>query len=180
VIAGAFRVGFMTLIGLVLAWTSALLLPAWSEKLWTAEQESYAAAFPVVAPMGLEPTTRVQAVLPVRLLRLTLGDSTRFPIAALIVNRRLDVAMRWSPIIALVLGASLATGLLFRERLRWGQSYASPSVSFLAKRSAECALFAFLLWSLSPLPLPYWGLYPVLGVLALGGMGYVANLPLRL
>lgn len=179
-IASTFRVGFMTLIGLVLAWTSALLLPSWSEKLWTAEQESYAAAFRVVAAVRDEPTSRAQDVSPVRVLRLMLGDSTRFPSAALVVNRRLDVAMRWSPIIALVLGASLATGLLFRERLRWGQSYASPSVSFLAKRLAECALGAFLLWSLSPVPLPYWGFYPFLGVLALGGMGYVANLPLRL
>lgn len=75
---------------------------------------------------------------------------------------------------------SLVAGLLLRERLRVGSSYASPSVSFLAKRLSEGVLLVFLVWSLSPVPLPYGGFYPLLAGLAMGTTTYVANLPLRL
>jgi hypothetical protein len=75
---------------------------------------------------------------------------------------------------------SVLAALLVRERLRFGTGYASPTVSFLAKRVAEAAVLVFFLLTFSPFPLPYWTFYPALGAAALGTFGYVANLPLRL
>lgn len=179
-IASMFRIGFLTLTGLVLAWASALFLPSWSEMLVAAEQESFEAAFSPSGRTATALSSPDREGFPARLVRNLVGDSRFFPQATLIVNRRVGVASRVLPFVGLTLALSLAAGLLLRERLRLGQSYASPSLSFLAKRLAESALLLFLVWSFSPAPLPYWGFYPLLGALAIGSSTYVANLPLRL
>jgi hypothetical protein len=179
-IGSVFRIGFLTLIGLVLAWATFLLFPSFSNRLLASEQASLAAAFPVEDDPNTTGRSWIQESLPVQLARRVLGDSTTFPGAALIVNRRLGVALRFAPFVVAAFGVSLVAGLLLRERLLLGSSYASPSVSFLSKRLAESALLVCFVWSFSPLPLPYWGFYPLLAALAMGTTTYVANLPLRL
>lgn len=179
-IGSVFRIGFLTLIGLVLAWAAFLLFPSFSAQLLASEQASYASAFPFGKEVGAAGQLRGKDSLPVRAARRVLSDSTTFPGAALVVNRRLGVALQFSPFVFVAFGVSLVVGLLLRERLRLGSSYASPSVSFLAKRMAECALLVCFVWSLSPVPLPYWGFYPLLAGLMMGTTIYVANLPLRL
>ena len=38
----------------------------------------------------------------------------------------------------------------------------------------------FFLWSVAPLPFPYWIFFPAVALAMLAALGYVANLPLRL
>jgi hypothetical protein len=179
-IGSAFRVGFLTLIGLVLTWASFLLFPSFSEQLLAAEQAGYARAFPSEEEQGPAGRFGDKESFSMRAASHVLGHSIAFSSAAHVVNRRLGVALRFVPFVFLAFGVSLVAGLVLRERLRLGSSYASPSVSFLAKRLAEGAFLVFFVWSFSPLPLPYWALYPLLGGLTIGATTYVANLPLRL
>ncbi len=174
------RLSFLTLMGWVLAWAAFLLLPSFSERVTALENASYAGAYSFLQEPGVMPSLPRDACLPVRLAGMLLGDSAAFPQAAVLVDRRLRVASRLVPFFLAGLGASLLAGTLLRERLHFGTAYASPSVSFLAKRLAEGALLVFFVWSFSPLPLPYWAFYPAFGGLAMGTLAYVANLPLRL
>jgi hypothetical protein len=75
---------------------------------------------------------------------------------------------------------AILAGALLRERLHRGTAYASPTMSFLSKRLGEAALLVFFLWSVAPLPFPYWIFFPAVALAMLAALGYVANLPLRL
>jgi hypothetical protein len=97
-----------------------------------------------------------------------------------LIRRRLAVSAGLVPFWGLFLTAAVAAGILLRERLRLGTTYASPTVSFLSKRLGEAAAVLFFAWNFTPLPLPYWVFYPAMAAAMAGALGYVANLPLRL
>ncbi len=174
------RLSFLSLMGWVLAWAAYLLLPSFAKTVTALEDVSFADAYP---PHGSQPamSSRPRDLHPpLRLVGLLLGDAVAFPQAAALVDRRLRVAGGLLPLFLASLAAAFLPGALLRERLRFGTAYASPSVSFLAKRLAEGGLLVLFVWSFSPLPLPYWVFYPALGGVAMGTATYVANLPLRL
>jgi len=174
------RLSFVSLMGWVLAWAAFLLLPSVAETVTAHETGSYASAYSLPEDQPTGSSRPRDLHLPLRLLGMLLGDAVAFPRAAALVDRRLRVAAGLLPSFLVGLGAFLLPGLLLRERLRFGTAYASPSVSFLAKRLAEGGLLVFFVWSFSPLPLPYWVFYPALGGVSIGTAAYVANLPLRL
>ena len=173
------RTTCLTLMGLVLSWAAFLLLPGISAGASLIDETSFSQAFPLAGPAG----GASPHVLPTAFVRLAAGllqereDSVR---ATRLVERHLQVA---GPLVVFLLAAlavSFIAGALARERLRMGTAYASPSVSFLSKRLLELSVLVFFVWSLSPLALPYWAFYPVLLGAAIGTLGYVANLPLKL
>jgi hypothetical protein len=174
------RLSFLTLAGLVLVWSAFLLLPSFAGSAVALENASYQRAYFSAHEQRVMHTQPRDAYLPVRLAGMLLGDVVAFPQAAVLVERRLRVAGGLTPFFLAGLGAAILAGAFLRERLLFGTTYASPSVSFLAKRLAEGALLVFFVWSSSPLPLPYWAFYPALGAVAVGATAYVANLPLRL
>jgi hypothetical protein len=174
------RLSFLSLIGWVLAWAAFLLLPSVAETVTAHETGSYASAYSLPEAQSATSCRPRDLHLPLRLLGMILGDAVAFPRAAALVDRRLRVAGGLVPFFLAGMGAFVLPGLLLRERLRFGTAYASPSVSFLAKRLAEGSFLVFFVWSFSPFPLPYWVFYPALGGVAVGTAAYLANLPLRL
>jgi len=91
-----------------------------------------------------------------------------------------EVAGRLIPMALVLAGAGIGAGLACRERLRDGPGYASPTASGLAVVSIVGGLFWEALYSLSPIPASSGWLYASAAAVSLGGMLYVANLPLRL
>ena len=174
------RLSFLSLMGWVLAWAAFLLLPSVAETVTAHEAGSYASAYFLSEGQAAMSSGPRDLHLPLRLVGMLLGDAAAFPKAAVLVDRRLRVAGGLVPFFLAGMGAFVLPGLLLRERLRFGTAYASPSVSFLAKRLAEGSFLVFFVWSFSPLPLPYWVFYPALGGVTMGTAVYVANLPLRL
>lgn len=101
-------------------------------------------------------------------------------LASRLLQRRALLAWGLLPFLGLSFGIAILAGLLWRERLRGGTAYASPTLSFLSKRVAEAALVLFVLGIFAPLGGGYGGLYVLIFLFMLGVTGYVGNLPLRL
>jgi hypothetical protein len=176
-IGSFFRVLFFTLLVLVLGWPACLSDPSFLERTTACDLESYRASFPWIAgrrapPGNVALPPLIATIFPVR--PETLGSALN------LVRRRLTVSAGLAPFLPLFLTAAVAAGMLLRERLRHGTTYASPTVSFLSKRLGEAAAVLFLAWNVTPLPLPYWVFYPAMAAAMAGAFGYVANLPLRL
>jgi hypothetical protein len=178
-IGSSLRIFCLGLAGLLLSWTAFLVLPSFSHHSIASEESWFADAF--------RPSSRANVIEK----RTSPGCGTTllqlFPFGADLVTplerlfrHRSEIAAHILPVFLLALAASILAGLLVRERLKFGTGYASPTISFLAKRTAECAILVYFLLTFSPVPLPYWAFYPALGAGVLGTFGYVANLPLRL
>jgi hypothetical protein len=71
-------------------------------------------------------------------------------------------------------------GLAFRERMRMGAGYASPTAAGLGRGVVVGGILWLVLFGLCPLPVSYGWVYLSPAALALGGTLYVANLPLKL
>lgn len=176
-IGSFFRVLFFTLLALVLCWAACLSDPSFLERTTARDLDSYGASFPVpsgqralIGNFALPPL--IGTLIPIRAETVSSGLG--------LVRRRLAVSAGLVPFWGLFLTAAVAAGILLRERLRLGTTYASPTVSFLAKRLGEAAAVLFIAWNFTPLPLPYWVFYPAMAASMAGALGYVANLPLRL
>lgn len=176
-IGSIYRVLFLGALGLACSWAAFLLLPGLSIKTAASDLAWYSDSFPGASsapnrPLTLSLPSVLDGVLPGS------GDSVR--LAGILIARRLAVATNLFPFWIVFLAISLLAGAFLRERLHLGTAYASPTVSFLSKRSGEAALLGFFLWSFAPVPLPYWLFYPALFSSMAATLGYVANLPLRL
>ena len=97
-----------------------------------------------------------------------------------VVALRLSVAGRILLVAAPFLASAFLLGLLFRERIRYGRGYASPTTAFLAKHLAAVSFVVGALFALTPLRLPYWTLYAAVSSTSLGLLLYVGNLPPKL
>ena len=71
-------------------------------------------------------------------------------------------------------------GLWFRERIREGLSYASPTRAFLAKTLAMLSVLVIVLFAMSPLQIPPVSLWILYLGFTLGASIYAANLPVNL
>ncbi len=176
-IGSFFRVFFLALIALVIAWSTFLFLPSLAREMARRDDESFAASFPV-APCAQDRSrlmlfeTGLSAIVPL--------EPDQLRVTADLIARRSGVASGLLPFWLTAFAVSVFAGSLVRERLRVGTAYASPTLSFLSKRVAEAAILVFFVWSFSPLSLPYGVFYPSLFALMGGTFGYVANLPLKL
>lgn len=74
----------------------------------------------------------------------------------------------------------VSAGLVFRERIRMGAGYASPTAAGLGRGGVGAGILWLALFGLSPLPVSFAWLYLSAAALALGGTLFVANLPLKL
>jgi hypothetical protein len=149
------------------------------ERLGALDQEWFRNAFPSAPPADATRSNGIR-ILAVRLSLPFLGELHAVRQAEEMVDRRLRTAAAMSPLLVTTLTISFLAGALARERLRWGTTYASPSVCFLSKRLVEVALVVFFVWVFSPAPIPYASFFPLLTVAAGGTVGWVGNLPLRL
>ena len=178
-ILSVLRVAFLTLMGLVVAWAAFLLLPSVRERVVASDEGAFRNAFPSGA--GGVASDRAQPnIVPVLWDLPFLGEGHAVRQAEAMLIRRVGMASSLSPLFLTTLGVSFLAGALVRERLRLGTTYASPSVSFLSKRVVECALVLVLVWVFSPAPIPYVSFLPLLLAAAVGTVGWVGNLPLRL
>jgi hypothetical protein len=76
--------------------------------------------------------------------------------------------------------AATAAGLAWRERIRTLQGYASPAAAFAARQAMGGGILSLVLVSTTPLPLPFWMIYPAILAALLGQFLYLANLPPRI
>ena len=97
-----------------------------------------------------------------------------------VVALRLGVAGRILLVSLPFFLSAFLIGLLFRERIRFGRGYASPTTAFLAKHLAAVSFVVGALFALSPVRLPYWTLYAAASSTSLGLVLYVGNLPPKL
>jgi hypothetical protein len=178
-ISSALRIIFLGMGSLLVSWAAFLFYPPFSRSALLSEDSWFSAAFAhpsnrggLVGVKGHELAGALFQFLPVEV-------ETVRPLENLL-RRRAETSFGVLPVSLASFTAAVLAAILVRERLRFGTGYASPTVSFLAKRVAEGAILVFFLLTFSPFPLPYWTFYPALGAAALGAFGYVANLPLRL
>jgi hypothetical protein len=83
------------------------------------------------------------------------------------------------PVLAAAIGAAVALGLARRERLRSGESFASPTVAYLGKHLAVAGAVSLASYALVPWPLPPAALWWGGGGAATGAFLFVSNLPLK-
>ena len=121
-----------------------------------------ASAFPVpLGPLGDERSGLVHAGLVASLLHL-------------------GTVLRVLPFTLLSGMLGVSSGLVFRERLRIGAGYASPTAAGLGRGGVGAGILWLSLFGLSPLPVSFGWVYLSPTALLLGGALYFANLPLRL
>jgi hypothetical protein len=173
------RILFLGTGGLLVSWAAFLFYPPFSRSAVRTEESWYSAAFPHPSIPGGPGARKGSTLAGILTHVLPFEVETLRPLEDLL-GRRAKTSFSILPVFLVSMTGSILAALLVRERLRFGTGYASPTVSFLAKRVAEAAVLVFFLLTFSPFPLPYWTLYPALGAAAMGTFGYVANLPLRL
>jgi hypothetical protein len=178
-IGSSLRILFLGIGSLILSWAAFLLVPSFSQDAVVSENSWFSRAFPSAQRSGLAREGNTSQIATALLQFLPFGLEAVRPLES-ILRRRSEVAAQFVPVFGVSLAAAFMTALLVRERLRFGTGYASPTVSFLAKRMAEAAVIVFFLLTFSPFPLPYWVFYLALGATTLGTFGYFSNLPLRL
>jgi hypothetical protein len=91
-----------------------------------------------------------------------------------------QLAWEVGPVFLGLLGVGGLLGALFRERLRSGGGYASPTAAYVARMMFSLGILWTVVFSASPIPVSSATLY---GAGALSGAGlflFVGNLPLRL
>jgi hypothetical protein len=84
------------------------------------------------------------------------------------------------PLLPVPFLAAAAAGLAWRERIRTLKGYASPAAAFAARQTMGGGILGLILISATPLPLPFWAIYPAILAALLGEFLYLANLPPRL
>jgi len=178
-IGSSLRILFLGIGSLILSWAAFLLVPSFALDAVVSENSWFSRAFPSAHRPGWVREGNALQIPTALFQYLPFGLESVRPLNN-ILRRRSESAAQFLPVFGVSLAAAFMTALLVRERLRFGTGYASPTVSFLAKRMAEAAVIVFSLLTFSPFPLPYWVFYLALGATALGTFGYVANLPLRL
>jgi hypothetical protein len=176
-IGSFFRVLFLAVLGLAVSWAGFLFFPAMSSSTSASDEAGYLDSFlrrstPTEKPKAEADSFKLDALLPVGVPALQSAEK--------LMARRLAVSRDLLPFWVVFLAISILAGSLLRERLHQGNSYASPTLSFICKRFGEASLIVFFLWSFAPVPLPYWVFYPALLSTMVATVGYVANLPLRL
>lgn len=176
-IGSFYRVLFLAVLGLAGTWAGFLFLPEMARKTMAGDDAWYAESFST----RLIPKEKSRVEPSSTLFETLVPDSlSSFRSARELIARRMAVSRDLLPFWVVFFLISILGGSLFRERLHGGTAYASPTVSFLSKRSGEAALLVFFLWSFAPIPLPYWVFYPALTTTMIATIGYVANLPLRI
>jgi hypothetical protein len=84
------------------------------------------------------------------------------------------------PLSLLLLAAGVGSGLVFRERMRDAEGYASPSAAGIARVLVGAGALYQGLFALSPIALSCSWLYVAGVTCSLGAALYAANLPLKL
>lgn len=83
------------------------------------------------------------------------------------------------PFTFLLVAAGVTGGLIFRERMRNAEGYASPTAAGLGRAMVGLGLFWLGLFALTPLQVSFAWLYLALLSTSVGGSIYAANLPLK-
>ena len=166
------------LIGASLVWIATLLGSADPDRLLTRRAGDLTATVHDEEVRGgvftraASPGSRLHARLP------QLPGETSAVLAAGLTATALqaDLALRVLPF-----GLAFAlAGTLLRERLRFGEGYASPTAAYLARYLAGAGLPYAGLYALSHLPLTSATLYLTWLVVSVGCTPYAANLPIRI
>ena len=84
------------------------------------------------------------------------------------------------PAFILAMGGGVSYGLWRRERIRHGLTYASPSLGGFAKVLLMGGVVYLIVFSTSPLGVPYWTVLIVGAGVGWSSSVWVANLPLKL
>lgn len=112
--------------------------------------------------------------------RAGMGASPRMR-AGFVVSAVHSVTLaRVVPLFFGLLAAGVTAGLIFRERMRDAEGYASPTAAGLARALVGLGLFWLGLFALTPIGGSFASLYAAALALCLGGALYSANLPLKL
>ena len=87
--------------------------------------------------------------------------------------------MKLLPLALLLAAAGVTGGLIFRERMRNAEGYASPTAAGLGRAMVGMGLFWLGLFALTPLQASLAWLYVALLSTSVGGAVFAANLPLK-
>ncbi len=98
----------------------------------------------------------------------------------LVTQLHLGVLVRLLPVFLLLVLSGVGSGLVFRERMRDAEGYASPTAAGVARALVGSGIFWIGLFAASPIPASYAWLYLAGIAMALGSSLYTANLPLKL
>lgn len=176
------RLPVAALLVLALAWAGVLVLARSPEAILGGAARDLRDAFPDEVERGAlerEAQGMSQAVISRDSL---LGEerSRLFGAAVVATVLHLVGTLRVFPVGMVLALAGVAAGLVFRERLRDGEGYASPTAAGLARWAVGGGALVLATFSLSPVPASWGSIYLAFGILSLGGGAYVANLPLRI
>lgn len=93
----------------------------------------------------------------------------------------LQVSLEVLPVTLHFVLVGVLGGALLRERLRNGDgAYASPTMAYFGRGVVLVGSLSLFSFALTPFALPLWGPYIAAVAVAVGGLVYAANLPLRL
>ena len=106
--------------------------------------------------------------------------STLGKAGVLVAQFHLGVLLRLAPVFLGLLASGVGSGLVFRERMRDAEGYASPTAAGIARFLTGSGLFWLGLFAGSPLSVSYGWLYLAGTASALGATLFAANLPLKL
>ena len=109
-----------------------------------------------------------------------LDYTSRFSTASGVTGLRLALVSSHLTPLFLMATVGLLIGLWFRERIREGLTYASPTRAFLAKTLAMLSVLVLVLFAMSPLPIPHVSLWILYLGFTFGGSIYAANMPVNL
>jgi hypothetical protein len=176
------RLPVVALLALSLAWAGVLALAPSPEAILKGAFEDLRVAFPDERERGvLERGAQGMSLSLVSRASVLGEDRSRLLEAALVsAALHLEGTLRVFPVGMVLALAGVAAGLVFRERLRDGEGYASPTAAGLARWALGGGMLLLATFSLSPVPAPWGSIYLAFGILSLGGGAYVANLPLRI
>ena len=88
--------------------------------------------------------------------------------------------IRIVPLFFGLLAAGVTAGLIFRERMRNAEGYASPTAAGVARALVGAGLFWLGLFALTPLGVSSAWIYVAILSASFGGLIYAANLPLKI
>jgi hypothetical protein len=176
------RLPLVLAIALPLAWAGTLFLTGDPDAIMVQGIAGLAQAYPEEEVRGRLVAEAIRAVslYEPRLPRLG-GDRSRQVHAGLLASAfHLEAVLRILPVTLILALAGVSAGLVFRERMRDLEGYASPTAAGLATGAVGAGALWMTLFALSPIPVSYGWLYLASAALSLGGSLYVANLPLKL
>ena len=106
--------------------------------------------------------------------------TSRISTASGITGLRLALVSSHLTPLFLLATVGLLIGLWFRERIREGLTYASPTRAFLAKTLVMLSVLVLVLFAMSPLQLPPVTLWILSLGFTFGASIYAANMPIKL